>query len=81
MVHGPLSLTLLVTMLREHLKTLEPPERVLSFDYRNLAPLYANEPLKLCGRKVEEGKYELWAETPEGGVAVKGIARTGPSKV
>lgn len=80
LVHGPLSLTLLVTMLREHLKTLEPPERVLSFDYRNLAPLYANEPLKLCGRKVEEGKYELWAETPEGGVAVKGIARTGPAR-
>ncbi|OCL14057.1 hypothetical protein AOQ84DRAFT_394704 [Glonium stellatum] len=81
LVHGPLSLTLLVTMLREHLKTLEPPERVLSFDYRNLAPLYANEPLKLCGRKAEEGKYELWAETPEGGIAVKGMARTGLGEV
>jgi hydroxyacyl-ACP dehydratase HTD2-like protein with hotdog domain len=47
-----------------------------SFEYRNLAPLYANEPLRLCGRQIERNKYELWAETPEGGVACKGIART-----
>ena len=60
---------------------LEPPERVLSFNYCNLAPLYANKPLKLCGRKVKEGRYELWAETPEGSVVVKGMTRIGPSKV
>ncbi|OCK82723.1 hypothetical protein K432DRAFT_415179 [Lepidopterella palustris CBS 459.81] len=71
LVHGPLTLTLLVTMLREHLKTLDPPQRVFSFDYRNLAPLYANEPLKLCCRMIEDGKYEVWAETPEGGIAIK----------
>lgn len=44
-------------------------------EYRNLSPLYAEEPVKLCGREVEKGKYEVWVETPEGGIAVKGTAR------
>ncbi|KAJ9642878.1 hypothetical protein H2199_004399 [Coniosporium tulheliwenetii] len=84
LVHGPLSFTLLTTMLQQHLRTLQTQNRedganglrIHSIDYRNLAPLYAEEPLKLCGRKMEPGKYEIWAETPEGGIAVRGIAKT-----
>lgn len=75
-MHGPLSLTLLVTMLKQHINGLATPEFLSSFEYRNLAPLYCGEPLKLCGRLVEPHRYELWAETPEGGIAVKGTART-----
>lgn len=79
-VHGPLSFTLLVTMLTQHLKSASPGRRLESIEYRNLAPLYCNEPLKLCGREIDgkQGEFELWAETPDGGVAVRGIAKTGP---
>jgi hydroxyacyl-ACP dehydratase HTD2-like protein with hotdog domain len=71
LVHGPLTFTLLTTMLNKQIGN----KSIDSIEYRNLAPLYANEPLKLCGRRVDESKYEIWAETPDGGIAVKGTAR------
>jgi len=87
LVHGPLSFTMLVTALRRHLamqradgtergsdKGQEVVERV---EYRNLAPLYAGEKMRVCGRRTGEGKWEVWAETPEGGVAVRSVIRTG----
>jgi hydroxyacyl-ACP dehydratase HTD2-like protein with hotdog domain len=60
-------------MLNNHIKN----KSINSIEYRNLAPLYANEPLKLCGREIDGdgSKYEIWAETPSGGIAVKGTAR------
>lgn len=77
LVHGPLSFTLLVELLQKQLAKTGSTEKIRFVEYRNLAPLYANEPLKLCGRKVEgAGKWDLWAETPEGGIAVKGAAKT-----
>ncbi|KAF2142715.1 uncharacterized protein K452DRAFT_203991, partial [Aplosporella prunicola CBS 121167] len=75
LVHGPLTLTLLMALLNGH---IGPGKRVTWLGYRNLMPLYCNEPIKLCGIKAEREssdgveKYEIWAETPEGGYAVKG---------
>jgi hydroxyacyl-ACP dehydratase HTD2-like protein with hotdog domain len=73
LVHGPLTLVLMLSVLRSQLAT---GEKVKSFDYRNLAPLYANEDLKVCVRKdrTRENKYEVWVEGREGGYAVKGSA-------
>ncbi|KAL1304491.1 hypothetical protein AAFC00_003480 [Neodothiora populina] len=77
LVHGPLSFTLLVSLLQNHLKSTGSNEVVNYVEYRNLAPLYAYEPLKLCGRKAEApGRWDVWAETPEGGIAVKGTIKT-----
>jgi hydroxyacyl-ACP dehydratase HTD2-like protein with hotdog domain len=77
--HGPLSFTLLTLLLQDHVAKKEE-SFIESIEYRNLAPLYAGEVLKLCGREKEssqegEGKYDVWAETPEGGIAVKGSAK------
>ncbi|KAK5161648.1 hypothetical protein LTR04_003935 [Oleoguttula sp. CCFEE 6159] len=82
LVHGPLSFTLMTTLLRLQLAKEGGQALVLrEVEYRNLAPLYAGEPLRLCGRLVGERegerRYEVWAETPEGGIAVKGTARVG----
>lgn len=82
LVHGPLSFTLVMTMLRHTLRTRaitglgQREERVKSVEYRALSPLYAGEPVRLCGVDRGEGKWEVWAETPEGGVAVKATVRT-----
>lgn len=77
LVHGPLSFTLLVTLLQKHLANTGNGETIKFVEYRNLAPLYAYEPVKLCGRKAEApGKWDVWAETPEGGIAVKGTIKT-----
>lgn len=76
LVHGPLSFTLLVTNLRRFLAMQEAAEEVEFVEYRNLAPLYAGEVMKVAGRRKEEGKWEVWAEGPDGGVAVRGVVRT-----
>lgn len=83
LVHGPLGFTFLVTLLRRHLETEGKGEIVKGIDYRNLSALYCDDPIKFCGRRVRdcandtrEGRWDVWAETPHGGVAVKGTART-----
>lgn len=69
--HGPMSFTFLVTLLQQKLAQ-EGNEVIKSVEYRNVAPLYCNEEVKFAGKKLDNGKWEIWAETPEGGIAVKG---------
>lgn len=74
LVHGPLSLTCLISTLESVLRSQGIKRRIASIDYRNLAPLYCHEPIELCGRRIMAGedlRYEVWAETPTGGVATK----------
>ena len=63
-------------MLQQRLRDSGRGKSIAAVEYRNLAPLFVGEPVKLCGREVPgaEGRYEVWAETPEGGVAVRGVA-------
>ncbi|KAL2137367.1 hypothetical protein VTI74DRAFT_3307 [Chaetomium olivicolor] len=106
LVHGPLTLVLMLSALRASLAQLQsqtkpgttappppplPPQGaetedalwmpyVKSLNYRNLAPLYVNEEMKICLRRTkagpEEMKWDVWIEGPEGGLAVKGQAVT-----
>ncbi|KAF2841723.1 hypothetical protein M501DRAFT_919687, partial [Patellaria atrata CBS 101060] len=81
LVHGPLTFTLLSLLLENHLKCVVNPgnrkeQHILQIQYRNLAPLYVDEPLTLCGKELSPEKYELWAQTPAGGIAVKATAIT-----
>lgn len=84
LVHGPLSLTLMVEVLERHLKRTYPERtpRIAEIEYRNLAPLYAEEEMKVCGRDMSSGKrdgvgeFEVWVEGKEGGYAVRGKATT-----
>ncbi|KAG2219888.1 hypothetical protein INT45_001633 [Circinella minor] len=78
LVQGPLSSTLLITLLRNHLYTQESKQDLIltSFQYRCLIPLYVNQPFTLCGRKLNtNGKsFELWINDYQGNLAVKGSA-------
>ncbi|KAG6118468.1 hypothetical protein E4U13_000182 [Claviceps humidiphila] len=67
LVHGPLTLAL---MLRELRGT------AARITYRNFAPLYVGEPLRVCVREAEEeGRpWDVWVEGPDRGMAVKGTA-------
>jgi hydroxyacyl-ACP dehydratase HTD2-like protein with hotdog domain len=79
LVHGPLSLTLMLAALRSQ---LGPGEYVKRIDYRNVAPLFAGEYMTVCvaPRKyaaVGQGaKWDVWVEGPKRGLAVKAIATT-----
>ena len=48
--------------------------KLKSVVYRNHAPLYVGESLKLCARKLEDAgsRWDVWVERPDGGLAVKG---------
>ncbi|KAF3231642.1 hypothetical protein TWF191_005706 [Orbilia oligospora] len=50
LVHGPLTLTFLLELLRNHTFTLEKQYRVCEFQYRHIAPVYVGERIHLYGR-------------------------------
>lgn len=75
--HGPMSFVFLVELLQKELAKEGQGEVIQKVEYRNVAPLYCHEKVKFCGTRTGEGKWEIWAETPEGGIAVKGNVWTG----
>ncbi|KAL2019531.1 hypothetical protein VTK56DRAFT_9565 [Thermocarpiscus australiensis] len=102
LVHGPLTLVLMISALRASLAQvlsaaqLEPGDSatagqpdveaqgmpyVKSISYRNLAPLYVDEQMKVCLRRTTRPggadlHWDVWIEGPDGGLAVKGSAVT-----
>jgi hydroxyacyl-ACP dehydratase HTD2-like protein with hotdog domain len=106
LVHGPLSMVLMLSALRGCLARLQSQAKVQtprpaaarkssstpgeaeqpsmpyikSLNYRNLAPLYVNEEMRVCLRRTKaEGdglQWDVWVEGPDGGLAVKGHAVT-----
>jgi hydroxyacyl-ACP dehydratase HTD2-like protein with hotdog domain len=83
LVHGPLALTLILRLVTNHLRAQEgPPLTIKSINYRNLAPLYCDEEMKLCGWRPERPDkngnpvYIVWIEGPTGGMAFKGTVYT-----
>ncbi|MFQ5786324.1 MAG: MaoC family dehydratase N-terminal domain-containing protein [Alphaproteobacteria bacterium] len=70
-VHGPLLATLLLDLLRRE----RPGDTVARFDYRALAPLFDSAPFEVAGAPATDGgSATLWAERPEGGMAMVGAA-------
>lgn len=92
LVHGPLTVVLMIEVLHTYLKTLTGRGRfsiagllgtIKSVDYKNLAPLYAEEEMKICVRRSgkEDGqqriaRWDVWIEGQDGGYAVRGTVRT-----
>ncbi|KAK8026522.1 hypothetical protein PG991_003578, partial [Apiospora marii] len=93
LVHGPLCLNLLLEVLRRSCRQPRHPgesaEDVASreltvqrIDYRNLAPLYADQEMTVCVRsppkrklrdgEAEQQKHDVWIENQHGGLCVKG---------
>lgn len=66
-------------MLRVLNDQLGSDAAVHKFSYRNYAPLYVDERMSINVRRVSkengvEGRWDVWIEGPEGGMAVKGTA-------
>ena len=67
-VHGPLTATLLVDLVRR-----EQPARIASFDFRAVSPLFDTAPYAVAGAPSADGKSaRVWAEAPAGGLAMSG---------
>ncbi|KAL8967063.1 MAG: hypothetical protein Q9183_003087 [Haloplaca sp. 2 TL-2023] len=83
LVHGPLSVILMLQVLQGyHSRKLKnegkEQEVVTHMDYRCLAPLYAEEELKVCLRQKDDSTWETWIEGPDGGLAVRGTVTMSP---
>ena len=82
--HGPLAVVLLLGLLQKQLGPVggQGRARVTAFEYRCLVPMVVGEPYSVAGRWRDTGagggggtsKVELWAETPQGGIGVRGTA-------
>jgi hydroxyacyl-ACP dehydratase HTD2-like protein with hotdog domain len=74
LVHGPLTVVMMLSVLRAQ---LAPGEMVMKFDYRNLAPLFVGEEMKICLKKDKFGhnRWDVWIVGKEGGYAAKGSAQ------
>lgn len=67
--HGPLTATLLAGLAASELGPLS------SFSFRALSPLFDTAPFTIAGASTEGGAAELWAETPNGHLAMQATAR------
>ncbi|KAJ5927990.1 hypothetical protein N7466_006946 [Penicillium verhagenii] len=76
LVHGPLTLTLLLSVLQSHFQSLNL--RIGQIEYKNLAPLYVDEELTICGKPKNNDSWDVWIEGPGGSLAVRGTIRTCP---
>lgn len=79
LVHGPFSVTLLLTVVNSQLARHEAVE---IFEYRNFRPLYVGEEMRVCVRRVGvaergKGRWEVWIEGVDEGIAVRGTVVTG----
>jgi 3-methylfumaryl-CoA hydratase len=72
-VHGPLTATLLADRLAAHVLAGNTGGRLSFFSYRGQRPLFAGADFTLCGNK-DGAAYKLWAETPDGAVAMSATA-------
>ncbi len=71
-VHGPLTATLLLDLLRCE----KPNSRVTHFSFRAVKPLFDTAPFQLCGRcNAADQSVSLWARDAFGHVAMEAIAK------
>ena len=77
LVHGPLTLTMMLIMAQRQLSNLG--KTVASIEYRNLAPLIVEQPMKICTKLKQAGNrgaWDIWVEGGQGGLAVRGTIET-----
>jgi 3-methylfumaryl-CoA hydratase len=68
-VQGPLTATLLAEGVAR--RTATP---LADFSFRAVQPLFAYQPMAVCGKVTAAGCYDLWAETPAGRPAMTATA-------
>ncbi len=70
-VHGPLTATLLLDVVRE----AAPEAVVAEFTFRAISPLFDIAPFTVNGRLKDDGAMELWAANDTGGLAMTAEAK------
>ena len=74
-VHGPLTSTLLLELLRHEAKG----RRLVKYSFRAMAPLFDTAPFTVNGRPEADGAVKLWATGPAGELAMEANALMAPN--
>lgn len=70
-VHGPLT----VTLLLDHLQRNLPGKRVIHLAFRAVRPLFQGRPFDLCGQLAADGKtVQLWTRDDHGALCTDAVA-------
>ncbi|KAI0902458.1 hypothetical protein F4806DRAFT_39707 [Annulohypoxylon nitens] len=96
LVHGPLSLTLMLSALSAELRSHQKnPLQIRRIDYRNLAPLYADEDMFVCVRPMKQKladdlprqgeeeydqNWDVWIRDHDNRLSVRGTVEVGQLK-
>ncbi|KXS19825.1 hypothetical protein M427DRAFT_28722 [Gonapodya prolifera JEL478] len=81
-VHGPLVSSLLLSLLDHNLPSPSPAARLSNspllgleeYSFRLNSPYFVDREIRLRGRKVDAGKYDVWGVDNEGKVGITGKA-------
>lgn len=76
LVHGPLTLALMLTTVR---KIIGAGRAIESIYYRNLMPIPVDSQMIICGRRKSKNiddTWDVWVEGAKGGIAAKSVIRT-----
>lgn len=69
-VHGPLTATLLVDLVRRNL----PQASISGFSFRAIGPLFDHEPFHVCAlHQPDSNQIKVWAENARGHLCVDGL--------
>jgi 3-methylfumaryl-CoA hydratase len=68
LVHAPLTALLLLEEAGQR-----APDHALSYEYRALAPLFADRPIVLQGALNSDAQMDVWASDPDGFVAMRAV--------
>ena len=96
LVHGPLTVVLMVEVLQVHLQNLAQSSRpsfirsietITHLEYKTMVPLYAEERMRICVRRKGRGSqqeidktWDAWIEGQDGEYVVKANVRTSRKK-
>lgn len=77
LVHGPLTLTLMLAALQ--IKLFRRMSVVREIEYKNLLPLFVDEEMRVCIKQSSDtkGDWHVWIENCERSLAARATVRTG----
>lgn len=75
-VHGPLTVTLMLSWMNEIIRTDLPGKRIAAFEYKNVLPLFCNNELKMSCKPLKNSDgYKVWIENHNGSLCMNGTVK------
>ncbi|KAG5367144.1 Mesaconyl-C(4)-CoA hydratase [Yarrowia sp. B02] len=75
-VHGPLTVTLMLTWMNDIVHKEQPGKRIAAFEYKNVLPLFCNNELTLrCKPLKNSDGYKVWIENHNSSLCMSGMLK------